>query len=379
MAVRRQYKGNATPTTLSSGITATSVAFNIDSNAGWPTGGVNGKFFVTFDPDGPLEETVLVQSQSAGACVIASTSDRGLDDTAAADHAAGTVVIHSFSKTDADEANRHITTPGDDDHTQYMRADGTRHDLTARHSAGSVVPTAAPLALTTSQASAEGGGTTAARSAHVHGVTRGTPVATGTALAAGTTNNFADAGHVHTVGVGSINNTNMLDAATLASLLNPTGVIALWGTAAAPTGWQICDGSAISRAANPNLFALWGTSFGAGDGSTTFNVPDMRQRFPLGKAASGTGSTLGGTGGTVDHVHALNTSSSHARFTWTAGGSPGIRMVVKSVTAWTWNRAVNTAGAFADSGSSSEALELGGNSDVANPPFMALNFICRLG
>jgi len=92
----------------------------------------------------------------------------------------------------------------------------------------------------------------------------------------------------------------------LAELLIPPGVVTAYGAAAAPSGWLLCDGSAVSRTTFARLFAAIGTTFGVGDGSTTFNVPDLRQRFPLGVAASGTGSTLGGTGGTIDHDHAVS-------------------------------------------------------------------------
>lgn len=88
----------------------------------------------------------------------------------------------------------------------------------------------------------------------------------------------------------------------------PVGGIIAWLTSSAPSGWSICDGSAISRATYAVLFALFGTTFGAGDGSTTFNLPDFRGRLPFGKDASGTGSTLGGTFGTKDHTH---TSAAH--------------------------------------------------------------------
>lgn len=83
----------------------------------------------------------------------------------------------------------------------------------------------------------------------------------------------------------------------------PAGGIIAYGGAAAPTGYLLCNGAVISRATYADLFTAIGTAFGAGDGSTTFGIPDMRQRFPLGVAASGTGSTLGGSGGTIDHTH----------------------------------------------------------------------------
>ncbi len=83
----------------------------------------------------------------------------------------------------------------------------------------------------------------------------------------------------------------------------PTGGIVAYGGTAAPTGYLMCDGALVSRTTYAALFTAIGVAFGAGDASTTFGLPDLRQRFPLGKAASGTGSTLGGTGGLIDHTH----------------------------------------------------------------------------
>jgi len=104
----------------------------------------------------------------------------------------------------------------------------------------------------------------------------------------------------------------------------PPGVITAYGGASAPSGWLMCTGSAVSRTTYADLFAVLSTTYGAGDGSTTFNVPNLQQRFPLGKAAAGTGSTLGGTGGAIDHTH---TGPSHTHtFTGTDGttGSGGV-------------------------------------------------------
>jgi microcystin-dependent protein len=100
------------------------------------------------------------------------------------------------------------------------------------------------------------------------------------------------------------------DAPTYAQLLAiiPTGAITAYGAGSAPTGWLLCDGTAINRTTYATLFGIIGTTYGVGDGSTTFNIPNLQQRFPLGKAASGTGATLGGTGGAIDHTH---TSAAH--------------------------------------------------------------------
>lgn len=89
----------------------------------------------------------------------------------------------------------------------------------------------------------------------------------------------------------------------------PAGSIVAYGGAAAPSGWLLCNGAAVSRSTYASLFAALSTTYGIGDGSTTFNLPNLQQRFPLGKAASGTGATLGAAGGAIDHSH---TSAAHS-------------------------------------------------------------------
>ena len=77
----------------------------------------------------------------------------------------------------------------------------------------------------------------------------------------------------------------------------PAGTILQWPSNTAPANWVFCDGSALSRTAYASLFAAIGTSYGAGDGSTTFNVPDFRGKFPVGKSTDTEFNTLGETGG----------------------------------------------------------------------------------
>src|SRR6185369_17991247 len=61
-----------------------------------------------------------------------------------------------------------------------------------------------------------------------------------------------------------------------------TGTISMWLTATPPDRWLILNGASVSRTIYSELFALWGTTFGAGDGSTTFTLPDMRSLHPKG-------------------------------------------------------------------------------------------------
>jgi hypothetical protein len=66
-----------------------------------------------------------------------------------------------------------------------------------------------------------------------------------------------------------------IDAALGTSLFT-SGDLKISAASTPPTGWLTCDGSAISRTGFPDLFSAIGTSYGAGDGSSTFNVPDYR-------------------------------------------------------------------------------------------------------
>jgi microcystin-dependent protein len=87
----------------------------------------------------------------------------------------------------------------------------------------------------------------------------------------------------------------------------------------APTGWLLCYGQAISRTTYSALYAVVGTTYGAGDGATTFNLPDLRGRVVAGKDDMGgssadrltnqtgglDGDGLGNSGGTETHTIAL--------------------------------------------------------------------------
>ena len=73
------------------------------------------------------------------------------------------------------------------------------------------------------------------------------------------------------------------------------GAIKPWGKATAPAGYVLCDGAAISRTDYADLFGVISTTYGAGNGSTTFNVPDLQGKMPQGY--DGNTYNLAGTGG----------------------------------------------------------------------------------
>ena len=89
--------------------------------------------------------------------------------------------------------------------------------------------------------------------------------------------------------------------------LIPSGTIVAYGAASAPTGWLLCDDSAVSRSTYARLFAVIGTGYGTGDGSSTFNVPDLRDKVPLGKGTNN--STLGTQTGSMSASSVTTTAS----------------------------------------------------------------------
>jgi microcystin-dependent protein len=95
--------------------------------------------------------------------------------------------------------------------------------------------------------------------------------------------------------------------------LVPVGSLIAYAGPTSPEGWLLCDGTAISRTTYANLFALVSTTYGSGNGTTTFNVPDMRSRMPIG-AGAGTGltsRTLAATGGAESVVIASGNLPTH--------------------------------------------------------------------
>jgi len=86
------------------------------------------------------------------------------------------------------------------------------------------------------------------------------------------------------------------------------GTILPYSVGTAPQNWLLCDGSAISRNEYDQLFDLIGTTYGVGDGSSTFNLPDLRSRMiiGLGQGAGLTNRVLGATNG--EETHTLTTA-----------------------------------------------------------------------
>jgi len=104
----------------------------------------------------------------------------------------------------------------------------------------------------------------------------------------------------------------------------PAGTIVAYGAGTAPTGWLLCDDSAVSRTTYARLFAVISTTFGTGDGSSTFNLPDLRDKIPLGKGTNN--ASLGTTTGSVAASSVMTSASKSGVTTGTGttgGGTTG--------------------------------------------------------
>mgnify|MGYP007071578597 CR=1 FL=1 len=204
------------------------------------------------------------------------------------------------------------------------------------------------------------------------------------------------------------------DLTSVGDVVVPVGSCIDYPTATAPnSSWHLADGTAISRAGYPALFTLLGTTFGAGDGTTTFNLPDYRNRMSIGAGSTYAVATTGGSAthtltksecpsglltlNDPGHSHSVSvtdpghshgvTDSGHThveRGYDTAGGTAG-RMITNNGTGTLGNSSVSTAssttgltvnstttGISASSGSATTGASLtdnGGNSahSILNP------------
>ena len=180
---------------------------------------------------------------------------------------------------------------------------------------------------------------------------------------------------------------------------NPTGEITMWGTSSAPTGWLIADGSAVSRSTYSALWGVLGTTYGGGDGSTTFNLPNLKGKFPVGRDASqGEFDVLGETGGGKTnalgvanlpaHTHSgsTNNTGGHAH---TSAQSDIVRQFGGGDAKLTANSnygPYNTGSITTDTQGAHDhtvSVSGGGNGTATGnafnilPPYFAINFIIR--
>ena len=162
-------------------------------------------------------------------------------------------------------------------------------------------------------------------------------------------------------------------------VFSPVGVISPYSGSTAPTGWLIADGSAVSRTTYAALFAITSTTYGVGDGSTTFNLPDLKGRVPVGKSADTEFDTLGETGGEKTHALTEAELASHGHtlsvLTGSGAGSYG------GMTTVGYNAAFNasTFPVVPKTGGNNYGIDATGSGTAHNnlQPYITINYIIK--
>jgi microcystin-dependent protein len=276
LPVRKGYKGAPAQAVLTNSPTSGDTSFVVDSVTGWAT---TFPFYCVVEPGTSKEEKVKVTAIST----LTLTVVRAQDDTTASGHNAGAAIYPVFTADEADEAN------------EIASAMTTKGDL---------------IATNGSSINRLGVGTNThvlqADSTATNGFKWGQVVEAGIADQAVTSAKIANS----TIVLGDL-------AAALVTYLVPVGTINAFAGDTAPDGWLLCNGTSTSGY----------TALAAIVGATT---PDMRGLFPIGKAATGTASTLRGTGGSTtistsnmpSHTHTQD-SHGHASASAACGGAIG--------------------------------------------------------
>lgn len=160
----------------------------------------------------------------------------------------------------------------------------------------------------------------------------------------------------------------------------PPGVISAWSTTTAPTGYVLCDGAAYSRTITyATLFAVIGTTYGVGDGSTTFNVPDLRGRAII------------MVDGAANRITSASTNGANADTLGGVGGAETHTLTEAELAAHTHSLSANTIGDPGDTGTGSSLYPLsnsiinsvgiastgGGGAHSNTQPWIALEYIIK--
>lgn len=188
--------------------------------------------------------------------------------------------------------------------------------------------------------------------------------------------NYSNKSDINTTATPDVNKGTAGDFNEIKTVVNnntPVGLISMYSGTTAPTGWLICDGSAISRTTYATLFGVIGTTYGSGDGSTTFNLPNLKGKVPVGLNSSDTDfDTIGETGGGKQTIIPMQWYNDFIDMRLKAG---------LSIPNWETYRKAASGTTSALSGESSQTGVMGVNENTTSDangnlqPYIVLNYI----
>lgn len=158
----------------------------------------------------------------------------------------------------------------------------------------------------------------------------------------------------------------------------PIGTILAFAGSTPPPGWMAADGSAISRSTYSKLYALTGNGYGAGNGTTTFNLPDLGARFPMG--AKGVAPLQTSTGGAATVIlttsqipaHTHGSAGDHTHTVNNSAGGTGVNNGTDK------NVATTTSGGTSTDGAHTHSSVGSGAAHENLPPYLAILYIIRV-
>jgi len=176
-----------------------------------------------------------------------------------------------------------------------------------------------------------------------------------------------------------IQNSLVREENILPELLVPVGAVVSYISTNAPKGWLSCIGQEVSRETYSDLFSIIGTTYGVGNGSTTFNLPDLSGRVVVGRG-SGSGLTsrsMGVKGGSETHTLTTGEIPSHTHTSNAVGNTVGL------ITANGLNTAIDVDSSAVEpnlyAAPAALTIDNAGGSGAHNnmQPFTVLNYIIK--
>lgn len=321
--ILKSYEGGAETTTLTAQFNVGNISLSVSNGSSFPDGS-SGPFVVVVDRGTATEEKFLIDTASGNNKTTFTIQQAAYDGTSASAHAVGAIVEHCLDAYSIEQANRYVnlqSAKGDlvthngtttaklgvganntvivADSTQSL---GIKYATLGTNSISDTSITEAKIANSAVTAGKIATGAVSENKIADGAVTNGKLGANAVTAAKISTAAAGTTGQILTANTTVASGLEWTSPAQ-AGVSLPVGSIIQYAAGTAPTGWRLCNGDEVSRTgATAALFAVIGTTYGAGDGSTTFLLPDFRSRFPVGKGGSTWSDALGESGGSPDAV-----------------------------------------------------------------------------